>query len=264
MQKRAFERIHTNVPANFIYGDTIHTGTVTNISENGMYINTRTCFPFKSEFDVLIPFKKDVLNVPVKVSRLIKKGDNYDGMGLELLKQPQNYLEFLSSLGYKPVKSLKTEREETKIFVCKLCCHIAFDEAPIDCPICRTSIENFENNNEAIKRPEDLENLSEMGKKHIPVITASKELGLSPGGGINVHVKVGEIEHGMAMEDHITFIDFYLKDYLIKKRCLARVSFRCERIQPATTFHIKDMNSGTLLVVSNCSAHGSWLAEINI
>jgi hypothetical protein len=98
MQRRAFERIPADLQANFFCGNTIFTGTVTNLSENGMFVKTKMCFPFDSTLEILIPLKEEVLKVPIKVSRIEKAEDFYDGMGVEVLNPPQNYVEFVSRL----------------------------------------------------------------------------------------------------------------------------------------------------------------------
>ncbi len=104
MQKRAFERIPAGLRTRFFYGNTIFTGTVTNLSENGMFINTRMYLSSDSRFEILIPLKEETLRVPVKVSRIVKTDDFYDyniyknGMGVKLLNPPQNYLEFINRL----------------------------------------------------------------------------------------------------------------------------------------------------------------------
>ncbi len=144
-----------------------------------------------------------------------------------------------------------------KTFVCKVCGHIAFDEAPVRCPVCEAPIENFENNPDAIKRPADPGNLSEGDKKHIPVLVVKKECGLFPGGECtDLHVKVGEIEHVMKTEHFITFIDFY-----VDKKYIARVSLTPQRLHPAAALHL-NVNTGRLIAIENCNVHGSWMTEI--
>ncbi len=98
MQRRAFERIPTNLQTTFLSDNTSYTGTVTDLSENGMFINTRVDFPFNSRLEIRIPLKEEILKVPVKVSRIKKTDDFYDGMGVELLNPPPNYLEFVNRL----------------------------------------------------------------------------------------------------------------------------------------------------------------------
>jgi c-di-GMP-binding flagellar brake protein YcgR len=99
MQRRAFERIPASITVKFYCDNMDYSGTVTNLSENGMFICIRDiCFPFDSKFEVVIHLHDKVLNIPVKVSRITKTIDAYDGIGVELLYPPKNYLEFVDSL----------------------------------------------------------------------------------------------------------------------------------------------------------------------
>jgi hypothetical protein len=97
MEKRAFERIPVSVQANFFYGKTMYSGMVTNISQKGMYIKIDVCPHFESKFELLLPFKDEVLKVPVEVSRSVKIDDACYGMGVEVLNSSQDYLEFVES-----------------------------------------------------------------------------------------------------------------------------------------------------------------------
>lgn len=145
-----------------------------------------------------------------------------------------------------------------KTFVCRVCGHVAFEQAPVDCPVCKAPIENFNNNPKAIHMPEDPSNLSETEKKHIPMIVISKECRLITSGGcVDIHVKVGEIEHVMESEHSIAFIDFY-----INQRYQARVQLRYKRLHPAVMLHLS-ADTGTLTVVANCNVHGNWMSEVN-
>ncbi len=145
-----------------------------------------------------------------------------------------------------------------RTFVCRVCGHVAFEQAPVDCPVCKAPIENFDNNPKAIHMPEDPSNLSETEKKHIPMIVISKECRLITSGGcVDIHVKVGKIEHVMESEHSIAFIDFY-----INQRYQARVQLRYKRLHPAVMLHLS-ADTGTLTVVANCNVHGNWMSEVN-
>lgn len=101
---RIFPRIPFKTKAWFSCCDTEYSGTVTNISENGMFIKIKEmCFPFNSQLEILILLKKEVLKIPVKVCRIIKSTDLYDGIGVEIINSPQNYLEFVNSLRSIPI-----------------------------------------------------------------------------------------------------------------------------------------------------------------
>jgi len=98
MQRRAFERIPVYIEVKLFCGFMFFSGVITNLSENGMLINTRICLPFESRFEVLIPIKEEVLKVHCKVTRIVNTGDLYDAMGVELLNPPKKYFEFVYSL----------------------------------------------------------------------------------------------------------------------------------------------------------------------
>ncbi|MBI4849947.1 MAG: PilZ domain-containing protein [Nitrospirae bacterium] len=103
MERRAFERIDTNITARYFFGNMFYTGNILNISERGMLINTRRCLPSESMFVVIIRLESKLLKVVAKVRRLKKGNDHYDGMGVELLSTSVEYLDFIKSL--KNVKS---------------------------------------------------------------------------------------------------------------------------------------------------------------
>ena len=113
MEKRAYERISAVTKASFIYGNELFYGIVINFSERGMFINSRICFPFNSSFEILIKLKDEVLKVPVKVSRIEKTEEFYDGMGVELFNQPTKYLEFVNSFKTKEFIIPLTISDET-------------------------------------------------------------------------------------------------------------------------------------------------------
>ncbi len=146
-----------------------------------------------------------------------------------------------------------------KTFVCQICKYIAFDEAPVDCPVCGVAIENFENEPEAIKKPADDENLTEMELKHIPQVSINEECSSGHAEGcLNVRIQVGEIEHVMESEHFIQFIDLY-----VNKKHLSRVMLTPRRIHPAAGLHL-NINSGKLTVIAHCNVHGSWRAKANL
>ena len=100
MGKRAHERINTIVAARFFCDNLYYSfcyGTIKNISENGMRIETSKCLPFGAKTELLIYDKAEVLHVHVRVRRIIKESI-YDAMGIEILNPSQDYLEFVEGL----------------------------------------------------------------------------------------------------------------------------------------------------------------------
>lgn len=257
VRKRAVERIPTNLNVQFIWSDKPVAGAVADLSENGMLLNTNPCPPLSAKFELSLPLEEEVLQIPVKVRRMVKKNHHFEAVGLEILNPPQKYLDFVSDLRWKQIRHLTTTAQTPKLYSCKMCQHIAFNNAPINCPVCSSTLEHFEKSPEVIKQPDNPAELSEFEKKHLPVITVLKEDGY-----VKAHITVGEVGHEMDVDDHISFIDFYYNSPFIHRKCVSRISFNCESIHPSTTVRLDSLNNGVLTAISNCTAHGSWLSKV--
>ena len=146
-----------------------------------------------------------------------------------------------------------------KGFVCKVCGFISINgSAPDRCPVCGAPKTAFEEKQDAIKTPKDVNNLTELEKKHIPVITLVKKCGLIPEGCQDVHVKMGEIQHPMQPEHYIIHIDFYIDNEFI-----SRVILTPDKLNPAAALHLKAA-TGKLSVIELCNLHGAWIKEVNL
>ncbi len=98
MEKRACKRKSASLEVNFYCGNTVCHGTVTNLSETGMFINTKIEFPFDLNFELHILLNEKILRTPAKISRIVRTDDYYGGIGVELLNPSQKYLEFFTKL----------------------------------------------------------------------------------------------------------------------------------------------------------------------
>jgi len=99
MEKRNYKRFSTDIHVTFCCCATdYYSGTATNMSDKGMFINTNMCFPLESDLDILILLNEEMLRVPVKVRWLRKFSEIYDGVGVEVQNSPQKFLEFIDSL----------------------------------------------------------------------------------------------------------------------------------------------------------------------
>jgi desulfoferrodoxin-like iron-binding protein len=145
-----------------------------------------------------------------------------------------------------------------KTFVCRICNHIAFDEAPVDCAVCGSAIENFEMDEQAIRVPVDPGNPDESEKMHMPDINLSECCFDHEGGCIPVLIRVGEIEHVMESEHLIEFIDLY-----INKKFISRLSLTSKKIRPAALIHLST-GDGILSAIGHCNVHGSWITKIRL
>lgn len=142
-----------------------------------------------------------------------------------------------------------------KLFLCKVCGHIEFNQAPQRCPVCGAPQSAFVESPAAIKQPANPAALSDGDKKHIPQIVIAKACGLIPGGGCNdVHVRVGEIEHVMKPDHFIRWLDFY-----VDQQFISRVTLAPEKCHPAAALHLA-VNSGQVTVIENCNIHGHWMS----
>lgn len=143
--------------------------------------------------------------------------------------------------------------------VCKVCKYIAIDgEAPERCPVCGSPKSAFLENKDAINLPKDAGSLSELEKKHVPVITLVKKCGLIPDGCMDVHVKLGEVSHPMVEVHHIMHIDFY-----IDKKFIARTQLTPEKLNAAAALHLKP-GTGRIEAVALCNQHGAWFKEAEL
>ncbi|KPK02010.1 MAG: hypothetical protein AMK71_03760 [Nitrospira bacterium SG8_35_4] len=95
MEKRHCDRITVNQDIFFCVHNAKRVGILTDCSESGMYIKSLFSYPFESLYKIQIPLDDDLLELPVKVVRIVKSGEAYDGMGVRLLNLPQRYLEFV-------------------------------------------------------------------------------------------------------------------------------------------------------------------------
>lgn len=97
MERREFERIDTELEIHCC--DIMYFGTITNLSENGIFIRSDNLdFPIDSQFEVYIPYKGRTLHIPVRPIRLSRNGYRFDGLGVKLLKPLQEYSDFVKRL----------------------------------------------------------------------------------------------------------------------------------------------------------------------
>lgn len=99
MARRTNIRFPIRINVKFYCSDKVYSGTVTNISERGMFIKTNEmCFPEDRQFNLAIPLEHEMAHVPVKINRLLNmEGGNY-GIGVELLNPPPQYIEYVENL----------------------------------------------------------------------------------------------------------------------------------------------------------------------
>ncbi len=143
-------------------------------------------------------------------------------------------------------------------FICGKCGYAAFGQAPDICPVCGAAREAFELSTDAMKKPVDPNNLTDLEKKHIPVIKINRQCGLAGPGCVDAHIKVGDILHVMEAKHYIMYIDIYLD-----RAFIARYHLSPEKLNSVLGIHLK-VAAGKLLALENCNIHGRWVTEVNI
>jgi hypothetical protein len=97
MNRRIFERIPVNLSAIFHAGNMTIPAVVTNISMNGMCIDSKSQYAINSSFEVVLSFEEEI-RVLVKVIQLIKTGHVYHGMRVTILNEPKQYFKLVARL----------------------------------------------------------------------------------------------------------------------------------------------------------------------
>lgn len=79
------------------YGKLLFSGTILNLSEKGMFIGTKKRFPRDSISLIMMRLKNKLLKIPIKIKRATKPTGYYDGIGVELLSPPRDYIDFIET-----------------------------------------------------------------------------------------------------------------------------------------------------------------------
>ncbi len=109
-----------------------------------------------------------------------------------------------------------------------------------------------------VNTPEDVNNLTDTEKKHLPVIDAPDSASI--GQPISVTIEVGKLlNHPNEPAHHIEWLDLY-EDKLY----LARADFTGGKVNPRVTFEISLKKTGTLRAFACCNLHGVWEGDRKI
>lgn len=144
-----------------------------------------------------------------------------------------------------------------KVFICQVCGHLAFNEAPANCPVCWAPRDKFSQNDNIFK--ESKEKSPEAEVKHVPALKLNRECGLiSDHNCSDVLMRIGEVLHPAEEKHFIQFIDCYLGDVFVERMHLTA------KINPAGALHLKEGTVGTVRVVIKCNIHGYWFSEVKV
>ena len=95
MERRSFERVDSCLPVKYVCGSMIYSGTVKNLSENGMLIGTGNFLPCNDKIEILVPLDEGISRFHVRIRRIEKIDDANYNMGVEFIYSPGNYLKFV-------------------------------------------------------------------------------------------------------------------------------------------------------------------------
>lgn len=98
-KRRTIERLNSSLTVIFRCNDAFYSGKVTNLSKKGICINTEEYFfPCGYDIELYIPLIKKTKKLHCKIRQIIKLEDQNYTIGVELLKPPRDYLEFVDGL----------------------------------------------------------------------------------------------------------------------------------------------------------------------
>ena len=110
-----------------------------------------------------------------------------------------------------------------------------------------------------VNHVKNLANMTDLEKKHMPVITAPKSV--AKGEFFDVVVEVGKImPHPNELGHYIEFIELYAGD-----RYLARMDFTPTTSIPTMRARVAlDHLHGNLRAFARCNLHGTWVGEVEL
>ena len=99
MAIRTVDRIPVLIDVKIDYDKSVYMGTLMNISESGMFIRTNKMpSPLQSQIEISILLNEEVICVSGKLVREENIRGYYNGVGVEVLNPPQNYIDFIDNL----------------------------------------------------------------------------------------------------------------------------------------------------------------------
>ncbi|MEW6087099.1 MAG: desulfoferrodoxin family protein [bacterium] len=105
-----------------------------------------------------------------------------------------------------------------------------------------------------INKAKDPSNMTELERKHVPVIQLGEENKEKKT--LVITVKIGEDEHPMVNEHYIKYIELF-----IDNKSAGKVDLK-PGDKPEAEFEVKSPVSGHVTAQENCNIHGLWEGEV--
>jgi hypothetical protein len=94
---RDCKKVLASIDVIFFCCNSLYSATVKTISENCICLNTKFCFPLNSMVELLVPFQRKVMDIPVRVSSFAHINTLLDTMSVEVLSPCKEYTDFVES-----------------------------------------------------------------------------------------------------------------------------------------------------------------------
>ncbi len=123
----------------------------------------------------------------------------------------------------------------------------------------KTSQENAEDILYGVNLAVDSDQLTDLEKKHLPIITAPESV--RKGECFEVTIEAGKLlRHPNELEHHIEFVELYADSTY-----LARMDFAAGTSYPMTKLWVSlNRAHRKLRALSHCNLHGTWEADVEI
>jgi hypothetical protein len=96
IERRSAVRVPVGEDVKICEGNLFFSGTALNLSEKGMFIGTKKYFRREAISLIVMRLKDRLFKLPAKIKRSTLKTGFYDGIGVELINPPRDYIEFLN------------------------------------------------------------------------------------------------------------------------------------------------------------------------
>jgi hypothetical protein len=96
IERRSAVRVPVGEDVKICEGNLFFSGTALNLSEKGMFIGTKKYFRREAISLIVMRLKDRLFKLPAKIKRSTLKTGFYDGIGVELIDPPRDYIEFLN------------------------------------------------------------------------------------------------------------------------------------------------------------------------
>ena len=97
-ERRSFRRIPVNIDARFSYSNMFYAGKISNLSEMGMFINTRQTLPIGTILVVTFRDGDALTRVFVKIKRIENLHKDYEGVAVKLVSPSEDYADLVKDL----------------------------------------------------------------------------------------------------------------------------------------------------------------------